>query len=138
MLSFTPTPEVPALQFLDSVAPGGAAEEAGLRAGDFLLEVLTVFQFGVATRSSLRTLSIRYIRIGVALHTLTYMSRLIGCRRKSLFRIYRGKLNCRFENSLQTDKEKLSTDGMYRNQAWMHSDILLSIKCGKSVYGEVI
>lgn len=36
---FTPSPEVPALQFFDSVTPGGAAEKAGLLAGDYLLEV---------------------------------------------------------------------------------------------------
>ena len=40
-LNFQPTPEFPALQYLDSVDPGSQAERAGLRGGDFILEVGT-------------------------------------------------------------------------------------------------
>ncbi|XP_053356416.1 SH3 and multiple ankyrin repeat domains protein 2-like [Clarias gariepinus] len=36
---FTPTPAFPALQYLESVDEGGVAWEAGLRTGDFLIEV---------------------------------------------------------------------------------------------------
>ncbi|XP_063723088.1 SH3 and multiple ankyrin repeat domains protein 2-like isoform X3 [Symsagittifera roscoffensis] len=36
--NFIPTPEFPALQYFDSVDKGGAAEKAGLRPGDFILE----------------------------------------------------------------------------------------------------
>lgn len=38
---FTPTPAFPALQYLESVDEGGVAWRAGLRMGDFLIEVLT-------------------------------------------------------------------------------------------------
>ena len=40
-LNFQPTPEFPALQYLDSVDPGSQAERAGLRGGDFIMEVGT-------------------------------------------------------------------------------------------------
>lgn len=39
-LKFMPTPEIPARQYIESVDAGGAAEKAGLEAGDFILEVL--------------------------------------------------------------------------------------------------
>jgi len=39
MLDFKPTPETPSLQFFESVAAGSPAEQAGLRPGDYLLEV---------------------------------------------------------------------------------------------------
>ncbi|KAG8522558.1 SH3 and multiple ankyrin repeat domains protein 2 [Galemys pyrenaicus] len=39
---FTPTPAFPALQYLESVDEGGVAWQAGLRTGDFLIEVGTV------------------------------------------------------------------------------------------------
>ena len=38
-LNFTPTPEVPALQYLESVDKGSSADKSRLLAGDFLLEV---------------------------------------------------------------------------------------------------
>lgn len=38
---FTPTPAFPALQYLESVDEGGVAWQAGLRTGDFLIEVGT-------------------------------------------------------------------------------------------------
>lgn len=38
---FTPTPAFPALQYLESVDEGGVAWRAGLRMGDFLIEVLS-------------------------------------------------------------------------------------------------
>lgn len=41
-VTFTPTPQVPALQYIGNVEPGGSAELAGLKTGDFLLEVCTV------------------------------------------------------------------------------------------------
>ncbi|EDL18244.1 mCG142121, partial [Mus musculus] len=37
---FTPTPAFPALQYLESVDEGGVAWQAGLRTGDFLIEVV--------------------------------------------------------------------------------------------------
>jgi len=40
MLMFKPTPEVPALQYFETVSPGSAAERAGLQLGDYLLEVI--------------------------------------------------------------------------------------------------
>uniref|UniRef100_A0A8C4SSR5 Uncharacterized protein n=1 Tax=Erpetoichthys calabaricus TaxID=27687 RepID=A0A8C4SSR5_ERPCA len=40
---FTPTPAFPALQYLESVDEGGVAWQAGLRTGDFLIEVSTSF-----------------------------------------------------------------------------------------------
>lgn len=39
---FTPTPAFPALQYLESVDEGGVAWRAGLRMGDFLIEVLVL------------------------------------------------------------------------------------------------
>lgn len=39
-LKFTPSPQVPALQYVGSVDIGGAAEMAGLNYGDFIIEVL--------------------------------------------------------------------------------------------------
>ena len=38
-LDFQPTPEFPALQYLDSVDIGSQADRVGLKSGDFLLEV---------------------------------------------------------------------------------------------------
>ena len=38
-LDFHPTPEFPALQYLDNVDPGSRADRAGLKPGDFILEV---------------------------------------------------------------------------------------------------
>lgn len=38
---FTPTPAFPALQYLESVDVEGVAWRAGLRTGDFLIEVTT-------------------------------------------------------------------------------------------------
>lgn len=38
-MQFQPSPEVPALQYIGSVEENGAAAEAGLKAGDFLIEV---------------------------------------------------------------------------------------------------
>lgn len=47
---FTPTPAFPALQYLESVDEGGVAWQAGLRTGDFLIEVRAAaplfFEFG--------------------------------------------------------------------------------------------
>lgn len=40
---FTPTPAFPALQYLESVDEGGVAWRAGLRMGDFLIEVMPCF-----------------------------------------------------------------------------------------------
>lgn len=37
---FTPTPAFPALQYLESVDVEGVAWRAGLRTGDFLIEVI--------------------------------------------------------------------------------------------------
>lgn len=37
---FTPTPAFPALQYLESVDVEGVAWKAGLRTGDFLIEVI--------------------------------------------------------------------------------------------------
>lgn len=36
---FNPTPEVPALQYVGNVEPAGSAAEAGLKTGDFIVEV---------------------------------------------------------------------------------------------------
>lgn len=38
-LDFRPTAEFPALQYLDSVDPGSVSDRAGLKAGDFILEI---------------------------------------------------------------------------------------------------
>ena len=38
-MKFTPTPQVPALQYIGNVEIGGSADLAGLKTGDFLLEV---------------------------------------------------------------------------------------------------
>ena len=38
-MQFRPSPDVPALQYIGNVEPDGAAAEAGLCTGDFLLEV---------------------------------------------------------------------------------------------------
>ena len=38
-MQFNPTPEVPALQYVGNVEPGGSAAEAGLQPGDFIVEV---------------------------------------------------------------------------------------------------
>ena len=43
---FTPTPAFPALQYLESVDEGGVAWRAGLRMGDFLIEVCEVLRAG--------------------------------------------------------------------------------------------
>jgi len=42
---FTPTPAFPALQYLESVDEGGVAWKAGLRTGDFLIEVRKRLRF---------------------------------------------------------------------------------------------
>lgn len=38
-MQLKPSPRCPALQYLDDVDPGGVADMAGLRPGDFLLAV---------------------------------------------------------------------------------------------------
>lgn len=38
-LDFHPSAEFPALQYLDSVDPGSKSDRAGLKSGDFILEV---------------------------------------------------------------------------------------------------
>ena len=38
-MQFRPSPQVPALQYIGNVEPAGAAADAGLCTGDFLLEV---------------------------------------------------------------------------------------------------
>ena len=43
---FTPSPAFPAVQYLESVDPSGPAYEAGLKDGDFIIEVKTNFQSG--------------------------------------------------------------------------------------------
>ena len=46
-LDFRPSAEFPALQYLDSVDPGSRSDRAGLKSGDFILEVgVTVSRFG--------------------------------------------------------------------------------------------
>jgi len=40
-MQFHPTPEVPSLQYVGNVEEGGAAAEAGLKPGDFIVEVRT-------------------------------------------------------------------------------------------------
>lgn len=42
---FTPTPAFPALQYLESVDVEGVAWRAGLRTGDFLIEVSVILAF---------------------------------------------------------------------------------------------
>lgn len=37
--SFTPTPQIPAVQYFENIDPGSAADRAGIHAGDFVLEV---------------------------------------------------------------------------------------------------
>lgn len=44
-LDFHPTPEFPALQYLDNVDPGSRADRVGLKPGDFILEVLLLNHF---------------------------------------------------------------------------------------------
>ena len=39
IVEFTPSPAFPAVQYLESVDPNGPAYEAGLRDGDFIIEV---------------------------------------------------------------------------------------------------
>lgn len=39
LMDLTPSEKCPALQYLDDVDPGGVADMAGLRKGDFLLEI---------------------------------------------------------------------------------------------------
>lgn len=38
-MQFNPTIEVPALQYVGNVEAAGSADEAGLRTGDFIIEV---------------------------------------------------------------------------------------------------
>ena len=53
-LDFRPTAEFPALQYLDSIDPGSAADRAGLKAGDFILEVsgCSMFKSTVQSRKA--------------------------------------------------------------------------------------
>jgi S1-C subfamily serine protease len=39
MLDFTPTAQCPGLQYVEHVDSGGAADQAGLLPGDFIMEV---------------------------------------------------------------------------------------------------
>lgn len=43
LMQLKPSERCPGLQYLDDVDPGGVADMAGLRPGDFLLEVNTFF-----------------------------------------------------------------------------------------------
>lgn len=52
---FTPTPAFPALQYLESVDEGGVAWRAGLRMGDFLIEVKTQMHFDPNSQINLKS-----------------------------------------------------------------------------------
>ena len=45
LMDMIPSEKCPGLQYMDDVDPGGVADMAGIRKGDFLLEVRTVFFF---------------------------------------------------------------------------------------------
>lgn len=50
---FTPTPAFPALQYLESVDVEGVAWRAGLRTGDFLIEVRVINDNSVTHKSTM-------------------------------------------------------------------------------------
>lgn len=58
---FTPSPAFPAVQYLESVDPKGPAYEAGLRDGDFIIEVnlLTVFSEAFQTGQLCGTIKVQ-------------------------------------------------------------------------------
>ena len=67
-MRFTPTPQVPALQYIGSVEKGSSSDLAGLQTGDFLLEVspllshslpLTIFKSTISSHISLSNNSLR-------------------------------------------------------------------------------
>lgn len=41
--TFTPSPQIPAVQFFEKVEPGSVADKAGIKAGDFVLEVWVIY-----------------------------------------------------------------------------------------------
>lgn len=55
---FTPTPAFPALQYLESVDEGGVAWEAGLRTGDFLIEVRHILKLSLFSNPGIQPKSI--------------------------------------------------------------------------------
>lgn len=78
---FTPTPAFPALQYLESVDEGGVAWRAGLRMGDFLIEVKSIPDLEQLMFSSFYILLVFHHLVCIiipALHFWTYFSFLIN------------------------------------------------------------
>ena len=50
-MKFHPSPQVPALQYVGSVEEGGAADLAGLRTGEFIIEVYNHHKLGTVACS---------------------------------------------------------------------------------------
>ena len=65
LLKFSPTPELPALQYLDRVDKGSVADRAGLKPADFILEVgwiLHLFHLiFIRLRNSASTQIVRFV-----------------------------------------------------------------------------
>ena len=56
-MKFNPSPQVPALQYVGNVEEGGSADLAGLKTGDFIIEVniwLSPFETGHVTIVNIR------------------------------------------------------------------------------------
>lgn len=71
---FNPTPEVPSLQYVGTVEEGGAAAEAGLKAGDFIVEVqvsITGFLHIFYTTQTNQYRSLHSMHLAIASHALT-------------------------------------------------------------------
>ena len=75
-MRFTPTPQVPALQYIGSVEKGSSADLASLQTGDFLLEVspllshslpLTMFKSSISSHISLSPITV--LESSISSHT---------------------------------------------------------------------
>ncbi|XP_013407979.1 SH3 and multiple ankyrin repeat domains protein 2 isoform X2 [Lingula anatina] len=73
-LEFRPSPDFPALQYLDRVDPGGMAHRAGLKSGDFLIEINNVNVVQATHEAAVRlikesgsTLALKVVRVSTPL-----------------------------------------------------------------------
>lgn len=85
---FAPTPAFPALQYLESVDQGGVAWRAGLRTGDFLIEVGT-------PACSIKGHSCKFFTKTITIHfsKMIHMQNVLRCRIKILISLNKMYVN---------------------------------------------
>ncbi|TPP63191.1 SH3 and multiple ankyrin repeat domains protein 3, partial [Fasciola gigantica] len=122
---FQPTLEVPGLQYLEKVEAGSAADRAGLKSGDFILEVngtnvSTMSHEAVVQliRNSGETLGLKVITVPVTLHSsMSSMTSLDQTQSVGTIRLSNGHSRQRPSNELDcASVYSTSTNGTVRSE----------------------